>query len=89
MVNTATSTSALQQKLAAPGWASVTGLVILANPRMIPASKTVVLDAQLYLKVTDQDLPLIGSLRYFNSESNYMTFDEGPNLYVIYTTVST
>lgn len=56
---------------------------------MIPASKTVVLDAQLYLKVTDQDLPLIGSLRYFNSESNYMTFDEGPNLYVIYTTVST
>jgi len=86
MATTATTTLASQPKLLAAGWASITGIAILANPRIIPASKTIVLDVQLYLGPTDQDL-LIGSLRYFNSAN--LSFDDGPNLYVIYATVST
>ncbi len=75
-----------QPKLVATGRASITGIAILANPRMISASKTIVLDAQLYLGPTDEDL-LIGSLRYFNSTNS--SFDDGPNFYVILATVST
>ena len=67
------STSASQPKPSAAGSADVTGIAILANPRIIPGSKTIVFDAQLYLEPTDQDL-LIGSLRYFNSAN--LTFDE-------------
>ena len=83
---TATMTSASMPKPLAAGWASVTGLAILANPHIIPASKTIVLDVQIYLGPTDQDL-LIGSLRYFNSAN--LSFDDEPNLCVIYATVST
>jgi len=79
------STSASQPKPSAAGSADVTGIAILANPRIIPGSKTIVFDAQLYLEPTDQDL-LIGSLRYFNSAN--LTFDEGSNLYFIIATVS-
>ena len=86
MVTSATTTSASQPKLLAAGCASITGIAILANPRIIPASKTIVLDVQLYLGPTDEDL-LIGSLRYFNSAN--LNFDDEPNLYVIYATVST
>ena len=69
MVGTTTTTTPSQPKLVAAGWASITGIAILANPRMIPASKTIVFDAQLYLGPTDEDL-LIGSLRYFNSTNS-------------------
>lgn len=72
-------------KLSAAGWAFITGLAILANPRVVPSSKTVVIDAQLYLGPTDEDL-VIGSLRYFNSAN--LTFDDGPNLYAITATVN-
>lgn len=85
MVNTATSTPALQPKVSAAGRASLTCLAILANPRKLPASRTVVLDAQLYLGPTPQDL-LIGSLRYFNSTN--LAFNDGPDLYFIHATVS-
>jgi len=83
MVNT--STSASQAKPSVVGWASVTGPAILANPRGISGSKTIVLDAQLYLGPTNQDL-LIGSLRYFNSDNH--SFDDAPSLYAIVTSVS-
>jgi hypothetical protein len=87
MITTATgTTSAFQPKLSAAGYASVTGLAILANPRIIRASKTIILDVQIYLGPTDQDL-LLGSFRYFNSTN--LTFDDGPNLYVIHAKVST
>lgn len=87
MVNTSTSTSASpsQPKPSAAGWASLTGLAILANPRSISASKTIVLDAQVFLGPTDSDL-LIGSLRYFNSTDH--TFNDEPHLYSINATVS-
>jgi hypothetical protein len=85
MVNTPTSTSASQPKSSAASWASVIGLAILANPHGISGSKTIALDAQLYLGLTDQDL-LIGSLCYFNSKNH--TFEDAPNLYSIVATVS-
>lgn len=71
--------------LSATGWAFITGLAILANPRIAPGSKTVVIDTQLYLGPMDEDL-IIGSLRYFNSANSI--FDDGPNLYAINATVS-
>jgi Na+-transporting NADH:ubiquinone oxidoreductase subunit NqrB len=84
MVNTSTPTASLSQpKPSAAGWASLTALAILANPRGI--SKTIVLDAQVFLGPTDSDL-LIGSLRYFNSNDH--TFDDEPHLYSITATVS-
>ena len=83
MVTTATSTSA--PKLSAAGRTSLNGLAILANPRSIPASKTIVIDAQLYLGSAGQDL-LIGSLRYFNSTDTI--FDDEPCLYFVSATVS-
>lgn len=87
MVTSATSTtSASQPKLSVAGSAIITGLAVLANPRVLPSSKTIVLDVQVYLGPMDQDL-LIGSLRYFNSTD--MTFDDAPNLYVIFAKVST
>jgi hypothetical protein len=82
---TTTSTTVSQPKIWAAGWASVSGLAILANPRRIPASRTIVVDAQFYLGPTDQHL-LIGSLRYFNAAD--LSFDDGPNLYMISATVS-
>ena len=85
MVTTAIATSTLQPKVSAAGRASLTGLAILANPRKLPASRTMVLDAQLYLGPTPQDL-LIGSLRYFNSIN--LAFNDGPDLYFIQATVS-
>ena len=72
-------------KLSSAGWAFITGLAILANPRVIPGSKTVVIDTQLYIGPTDDDL-IIGSLRYFNSAN--LTFHDGPHLYAIVATVS-
>jgi hypothetical protein len=83
MVTSETSTSASQSMLSAAGCSYVSGLAILANPRAI--SKTIVVDVQLYLGSDNQD-SLIGSLRYFNSAN--LTFDDGPNLYVIQATVS-
>jgi len=86
MSTTATTTSASQPKLLAAGWTSVTGIAILANPRSIPKlPQTIVLDVQLYLGPTDDDL-LIGSLRYYNQAN--LSFDDGPNLYIIFATVS-
>ena len=85
MVTTATSSSAFQPKLPAAGSAYVTGLAILANPRRIPVSKTIVFDTQIYLGSSDQDL-LIGSLRYFNSAD--LSFEDGPELYYVNATVS-
>ena len=82
---TTTSTSASHPKLSAAGSAHVTGLTILANPRRIHASKTIVFDAQLYLGPTCQDL-LIGSLRYFNSAD--LSFEDRPSFYTINATVS-
>ena len=79
-------TSASQPKLSAAGCATVTGLAILANARIIRASNTIVLDVQLYLGPTDQDL-LIGSLRYFNKKNS--RFDDRPNMYIILATVNT
>ena len=86
MANTSPTTSASQPKPSAPGWVSVGGLAILANPRGFVSTKTIVFDAQLYVGPTDQDLPLIGSLRYFNSKN--MSFSNDPHLYSISTTVS-
>jgi hypothetical protein len=85
MVITANSSSASQPKLSAAGSAHVMGLAILANPRRIPVSKTIVFDTQLYLGPTCQDI-LIGSLRYFNSAD--LSFEDGPELYCINSTVS-
>jgi hypothetical protein len=90
MVTTTTSTtSASQSKLSAAGHAFVTGIAILANPRKLRSSKTFVLDAQFYLESVDpiDQKPLLGSLRYFNSTN--LSFDDEPNLYVIYAKVST
>jgi len=70
--------------LSAAGWAFVTGLAILANPRGFPGSKTVAFDTQFYLGPGDEDL-MIGSLRFFNLKD--LTFDDQPNLYFIITTV--
>ena len=81
----ATSPSLSRPKLSAGGSAYVTGLAILANPRRIPVSKTIVFDTQLYLGPTGQDL-LIGSMRYFNSTD--LSFEDGPDLYQINVTVS-
>jgi len=86
MVIAATTTSASQPKLLAAGRTFVSALAILANPRILFASKTIVLDVQIYLGPADQDL-LIGSLRYFNSDN--LSFDDGPHLYLIHATVST
>ena len=87
MVTTATSTTSTSKpKVSAAGSAFVFGLAVLANPRVVPSSKTFVLDVQLYLGPTDQDV-LIGSLRYFNSTN--LSFDNAPSLYVVYVKVST
>ncbi len=75
-----------QPKHPAPGWAIIMGLAILAHPRKVRGSKTIIVDAQFYLGPTDQDL-IIGSLRYFNSKD--LIFGDGPNSYVINATVST
>ncbi len=49
-----TSTSASQPpKLSAAGWTTITVLAILANPRIVPASRTFVLDAQFYVGPTN------------------------------------
>jgi hypothetical protein len=84
MVNTLTSTSASQAKPSAAGLVHVTGLAILGNPRGFASSRTISLDAQLYLGPTDRDL-LIGSLRYFNLVN--VTFENEPGLYAIGATV--
>ena len=85
MVTSARSSPPSQSKLSAAGSAYLTGLAILANPHRIPASNTIVFDTQLYLGPTPQDM-LIGSLRYFNSAN--LSFEDGPDLYYINTTVS-
>jgi hypothetical protein len=85
MVTSETSSSPSVPRLSAAGSAYLTGLAILANPRRIPSSNTVVFDAQLYLGSTAQDM-LIGSLRYFNLVNS--SFVDEPNLYYINTTVS-
>lgn len=59
------------------------GLAILAHPRRVPGSRTVIVDAQVYLGPTDL---LIGSLRYFNL--NDVTIEDAPHLYFIQATVS-
>ena len=89
MVTTSTSTSAPQPEMpkpAAAGLATITGLAILANPRIVHASKTLVLDAQFYLGLTNRD-SLIGSLRYYNLRD--YTFHDEATLYVVHATVST
>jgi hypothetical protein len=87
MVNTSASasTSASQPpKLSAIGRATITGLAILANPR-IHASKILVFDAQFYLGPTDEDF-ILGSLRYFNQDNS--SFDDEACLYFVQATVS-
>ena len=86
MVNTITS-SASQPKLqvSAAGSANVTGVAILANPRRILNSKTIVFDTQFYLGPTDQDF-LMGSLRFFNSFD--LSFEDEPELYYVNASVS-
>jgi hypothetical protein len=79
-----TSTSAPKPKLSVSGWATITGLLILANPRgVLPSSKTLVFDAQFYLGSMDQ---FMGSLRYFNWDNKI--FNEEPTLYFAHTSVS-
>ena len=75
------------QLIQASGFASITGVIGLANPRILPGTKTIVLDAQIYLgEGVDGPRFLIGSLRYFNSDN--LTFDDSAQLYSIYSTVS-
>ncbi|KAJ7118403.1 hypothetical protein C8R43DRAFT_901581 [Mycena crocata] len=47
--------------------ASITAVAVLENPRVIPKTKTIVFDAQIYLGSSEP--ALISSLRYFNTEN--------------------
>jgi hypothetical protein len=82
MVNSA---SASHERLSTAGSASLSGFAILANPRVIPSSKTIVVDAQLFIGPEDDNF-ILGSLRYFNSDDK--TFVDEPMLYLIHATVS-
>ena len=67
------------------GLASLTAIAALGNPRLIPKSKTVILDAQIYVGSPFCEF-LIGALRFFNSSN--IQFSEEPSLYSIHATVS-
>ncbi|KAJ7933665.1 hypothetical protein B0H13DRAFT_1855907 [Mycena leptocephala] len=47
--------------------ASLTAIAVLENPRLIPKTKSIVFDAQIYLGSSEP--ALISSLRYFNADN--------------------
>jgi hypothetical protein len=46
---------------------NLTAVAVLENPRVIPRSKTLVFDAQIFLPSSEP--ALVGSLRYFNADN--------------------
>lgn len=63
--------------------ATITGIAVFENPRMIERSKVIVVDAQMYMGADTQSLSL--ALRYFNQ--NDLCFDE-MGLYFVHASVS-
>ncbi|KAF8957984.1 hypothetical protein BDZ97DRAFT_1843975 [Flammula alnicola] len=59
---------------------SLTAIAALGNPRTIPKSKTIVLDAQIYIGSLSCE-SLLGALRYFNAKD--LHFPESAGLYLI------
>lgn len=73
------------QTESANGLATIIAIAAVGNPRNIPGSKRVILDAQVYVGSQNCEF-LLGALSYFNSSD--MTF--GPDdvaLYLIHATV--
>ena len=68
----------------AAGIATITAIAALGNPRALPGTKTVVLDAQIYVGSPSCE-SLMGSLRFFNASD--MVFEHESALYFIYATV--
>ncbi|KAF8974722.1 hypothetical protein BDZ97DRAFT_1690533, partial [Flammula alnicola] len=66
------------------GMISLTAIAALGNPRAIPKSKTIVLDAQIYIGSSACE-SLLGALRYFNARD--LHFSESAGLYLINTTI--
>ncbi|KAF8161842.1 hypothetical protein BJ912DRAFT_865427 [Pholiota molesta] len=69
--------------LPATGLAAISVIAGLANPHMLPSTKTIIFDTQLFL---ESNCVLLGSLRYFNAHNK--SFSDSASLYVIYATVS-
>jgi hypothetical protein len=69
---------------AAAGIATITAVAALGNARPLPGTKTVVLDAQIYVGSPSRE-SLMGSLRFFNASD--MVFEHESALYLIYATV--
>lgn len=69
----------------ATGLATMLAVAALANPRNVPGSKSIMLDAQVYVGSPSCE-SLIGALRFYNG--NDMEFDSNAGLYLIYATVS-
>lgn len=69
---------------AAAGIATITAIAALGNSRPLPGTKTVILDAQIYVDSPTCE-SLMGSLRFFNASG--MKFEHKSALYLIYATV--
>lgn len=67
------------------GYASITAIAGLGNPRAIPNSKVLILDAQIYIGSSSCE-SLLGALRFFNAQDAVFVNDVG--LYLIYATVA-
>ncbi|KAF5381722.1 hypothetical protein D9615_005621 [Tricholomella constricta] len=67
----------------AAGIATITAVAALGNPRTLPGTKTVLLDAQIYVGSPSCE-SLLGSLRFFNVSD--MVFEHQSALYLIYAT---
>ena len=65
--------------------AMITAIAALGNPRALPGTKTVVLDAQIYVGSPSCE-SLLGSLRFFNASD--VVFEHQSALFLIYATVS-
>ena len=69
----------------AAGIATITAVAALGNPKALPGTKMVVLDAQIYVGSPSCE-SLLGSLRFFNGSD--IVFKHQSALYLIYATVS-
>ncbi|KAF8973246.1 hypothetical protein BDZ97DRAFT_1990551 [Flammula alnicola] len=67
----------------AAGLATILAIAALANPRHVPDSKSIILDAQVYVGSSSCE-SLIGALRFYNGTEIEFSSDAG--LYLIYAT---
>ncbi|KAF8955969.1 hypothetical protein BDZ97DRAFT_1926038 [Flammula alnicola] len=67
----------------AAGLATILAIAALANPRHVPDSKSIILDAQVYIGSPSCE-SLIGALRFYNGTEIEFSSDAG--LYLIYAT---